>query len=94
MNIVSISKRYQDKVKEEGEKHTNKSSYDEGSLKVLFVKRYGKCLRKTKDDVTNTPHKTRMVCVDCLQYKTRGCPGWAKCKYKEEILEEIKTEGG
>ena len=71
-------------------KSTNKSRYSRTPLKELYIERYGKCLRKTKDDVTHTNHKRRMICIDCLEYKTERCPGWEACKYKDEILEEIK----
>ena len=72
-------------------KATNKTNYSGTSLEGLFIRGYGKSLGKTKDDVTHTDHKKRMVCVDCLEHKTKECPGWDKCKYKEEILETIKS---
>ena len=75
-------------------KATNKTNYGETSLKGLFIRSYGKDLKKTKDDVTHNSHTKKMICIDCLEYKTKGCPGWDKCEYKEEILEEIKTKGG
>ena len=75
-------------------KGINKTEYNKGSLKELFIERYGKSLKKTKDDVTHINHKKRMICVDCLEYKTKRCPGWEACKYKEEILEIINEKGG
>ena len=74
-------------------KATNKSRYSRVPLKELYIERYGKSLRKTKDDVTHTNHKRRIFCIDCINYKrgkTLNCPGWEKCKYRQEILEEIK----
>lgn len=67
-------------------------------LKELLVRRYGKNLKKTKDNITLTEHKKRIFCVDCIYYKRgrilKGCPGWDKCPFKKEILEEINNKGG
>ena len=93
--VRAISKRYREKLSGKRKKSINKTNYSRTtSLKKSYLKRYGKDLNNKKDDVTDTPHKARMVCVDCLDYKTERCPGWDKCKYKEEILEEIKRKGG
>jgi len=78
----AISKRYREKKRK---KSINKSDYGKIPLEELYIRGYGKSLRKTKDDVTHIRHKKRMFCVDCLDYKTRECPGWDRCKYKEEI---------
>ena len=89
--VKAMKKKYRDKVKEEGEKHTNQSSYGKTSPKL--IERYGKDLEKTKDNVTLIKHKKRMFCMDCIYYRRgrilKGCPGWDRCPYKEEILEEI-----
>ena len=91
----AISKRYREEVLGKRKKATNKSNYSRvTSLKESYLKRYGRDLNNKKDDVTKTPHKGKMVCVDCLDYRTKRCPGWDRCEYKEEILEEIKRKGG
>ena len=76
---------------------TNRSNYNKGkNLKKLFISRYGKYLEKTKDNITLTAHRKRIFCVDCIYYKRgrilKGCPGWDKCPFKEEILKEIKKK--
>jgi len=86
------NERYLKKLLAKRKKATNKTNYSGTSLEGLFIRGYGKGLGKTKDDVTHTDHKKRMVCVDCLECGTKECPGWDKCKYKEEILETIKNQ--
>jgi len=75
-------------------KSINKSNYGREPLKKLLIERYGKKLKKTKDNITLTAHKKKIFCVDCIYYKRgrilKGCPGWDKCPFKEEILKEIK----
>ena len=88
----TISKRYRDKVRDKGEKVTNQSEYPVKPLKILFIESYGEDLENTRDDITHSHNRTRVVCIDCIHYR-RGhtsCSGWDKCPYKEEILEEIK----
>ena len=86
------NERYLKKLLAKRKKATNKTNYSGTSLEGLYIRGYGKSLGKTKDDVTHTDHKKRMVCVDCLECGTKECPGWDKCKYKEEILETIKNQ--
>ena len=89
------NKRWLEKYLDIRKKATNKSNYSRvTSLKESYLKRYGNDLKNMKDDVTNKIYKGKMVCVDCLDYRTKRCPGWDRCKYREEILEEIKTKGG
>jgi len=92
------NKKYYKRFVEKRKKSINKSNYGRESLKKLLIKRYGKDLKKTKDNITLTAHKKKMFCVDCIYYKRgrilKGCPGWDKCPFKEEILEEINKEGG
>jgi len=87
------NKKYYKKWKRK--KSINKSKYSGTSLKELYIKRYGRDLEKTKDNATLTEHKKRIFCVDCIHYrrgKIQDCPGWEKCKYKEEILEIINEK--
>lgn len=96
MNVVSISKRYREKFAGKRKKSINKSNYGGKSLKELYIERYGKNLNKTKDNATLTGYKKRIFCIDCINYKrgkTLNCPGWEKCKFKEETLEEINKKG-
>ena len=91
----AISKRYREKFAGKRKGAINKSDYSKRtSLKESYLKRYGNDLKNMKDDVTNKTYKGKMVCIDCLDYRTRRCPGWDRCKYREEILEEIKKKGG
>jgi len=95
--VSKNNKKYYKKFLEKRKKSINKSNYGGTSLKEMYIKRYGRDLEKTKDNATLTAHQKRMVCIDCIHYKRgkiSGCPGWDKCKYKEEILEIINEKGG
>lgn len=91
--VSKNNKKYYKKFLVKRKKSINKSNYEVKSLKGLFIERYGNDLKKRKDNVTLTGHKKRIFCIDCIYYKRgkilKGCPGWDKCKFKEEILEEI-----
>ena len=92
---IAIRKRYREKFLGKRKPAINKTDYSRvTSLKESFIKRYCNDLRNKKDDITHRKHKGKIICVDCLDYRTRRCPGWDKCEYKEEILEEIKRKGG
>ena len=94
--VSKNNKKYYKEFSEKRKKAINKSNYGGKPLKELLIKRYGKNLKKTKDNVTLTEHKKRIFCVDCIYYKRgrilKGCPGWDKCPFRKEILEEINCK--
>ena len=94
--VKAIKERYMESLLGKRKKGINKTDYGKTSLKGLFIDSYGKDLRNKKDDVTNTEHQKRMICVDCIHYKhgkiLKGCPGWDRCPFKKEILKEISIK--
>ena len=94
--VSKNNKKYYKEFSKKRKKAINKSNYAGEPLKKLLIERYGKYLLKTKDNITLTQHRKKMFCVDCIYYQkgkiSKGCPGWDKCPFKEEILEEINNE--
>ena len=86
--IEKINQKYIEKYAGKRKKSINKSNYGK-PLKDLFIKHYGSDLENKVDDATHTLHKKRMICVDCLLYNSKECPGWENCPYKQKILQVI-----
>ena len=88
--VKAIKERYMESLLGKRKKGTNKTNYEKGGLRALYIKQYGKNLESKIDNVTHLKSKERRFCLDCPLDK-KECPGWENCIHKKETLEIINS---
>ena len=88
--VKAIKERYMESLLGKRKKGINKTNYEKGGLRALYIKQYGKNLESKIDNVTHLKSKERRFCLDCPLDKKK-CPGWENCIHKKETLEIINS---